>query len=78
MIASSIQTSTTVKTDNITVLSGKGLTVISKTMKLTSGELVSGPGGFTVPTRHLDELIKILTEVKRINSVAEQVESDKG
>lgn len=76
MISSSILTSTTVHTENISVLSGKGLTTISKTMKLSSGELVSGPGGLVFPTRHLDELINILNEVKRINSVATQVELD--
>jgi hypothetical protein len=76
MISSSILTSSVVQTGNISVLSGKGLTTISKTLRMTSGELTHGPGGMVIPTNQLDELIEVLVEVKRINDLSMKIEAE--
>ena len=76
MIVSHILTSALVQSEKFSLLCGAANTVISPTFKLTTGELTSGPNGFSIKTSDIEELITMLRAAKEAVELAGKIERE--
>jgi hypothetical protein len=76
MIISHILTTSLIQSEKFSILCGGTSTVISPTFKLQTGELTSGPNGFTIKTTEIDELITMLGLAKDNLALAKKLEID--